>query len=406
MKKLIALFAILSFMQIGNAFALIESATPTVDDPVTPVNASKVYITGTASAGAKIIVTGGSYEISPVYADDDGKFSILVALQQEKTNTYHIKAQEEDKDFSETVDVTIVESDAQAAEYETLTGTDRSAPEAPDLDEDEATTSDSYYYIEGSGEPSATVVISGSSTASGAIDSSGRFKVKVALKGDETEETFSVSVKDAWGNVSTSSKIKITGTSSVAGELEDEDEDDEDEEDDEEFTDISDHWAKDYINALRSLGIVGGYSDGRFGPNDYVTRAQLLKMALLAFEHEVEGSDDNFDDVMTDSWYSDYVSYAKSQAIIGGYSDGTFKPDNYVNRAEALKIIFVAGNISVEDEDTDETFSDITSDDWFIKYCAYAKANGIIGGYSDGTFRGGQYITRAEVAKILSLMIE
>ena len=130
-----------------------------------------------------------------------------------------------------------------------------------------------------------------------------------------------------------------------------------------------------------------------------------MKMALLAFNHTVTAGTSDFSDVLTDAWYIDYVTYAKSQSIVDGYSDGNFKPDNYVDRAAAIKIILLAADRDVGTA-TSPNFSDVSSSDWFATYTAYAKANGIIGGYTDGSYKGGQNISRAEVAKILAVMIE
>lgn len=398
MKKLLAtIFVLVLLVPINLAYAS-TSAKPTVTTPNTPVNAAKATISGTSSAGAKIIVTGGPYEIAPIYADTAGNFSVTVALIQESTNLFHIQSQVTGSDPSDQVDVTIVESDADAAAYEASTGDDRTAPSTPTLDESSVETTESTYSITGSGETKATVIISGTNDATGTVDSSGKFSVKVDLKGSGETDTFSVSLKDSAGNVSSSAKITIVSSATEVTASSDTTETDS-------FPDIAGHWAEEYIKTLFSKGIIGGYANGNFGPDDPVTRAQILKMALLAFSHDVTSSDSGFSDVITDAWYVDYVSYAKSQAIVDGYSDGTFKPDNYVDRAGAIKIILLAGGKDVGTSTT-PNFSDVSSTDWFATYTAYAKENGIIGGYSDGTYKGGQNISRAEVAKILAVMIE
>ncbi|MBI4127270.1 S-layer homology domain-containing protein [Candidatus Peregrinibacteria bacterium] len=492
MKKLfVFLFALSFILPVNIAFAS-TTATPTVDTPASPVNSSKTTITGQTSAGAKIITTGGAYDIAPVYANSSGKFSVTVSLAQEATSTYFIQAQKTGSDPSDAVEVTIVESDTEAAAYEAATGTDRTAPLPPDLDESTVNTSAKTYSITGSGEADANVLVTGTNTANGTTNSSGEFSVAVSLKGENKTDTFNVSLKDAAGNVSAATQIKITSsaseesdtdsspvsftvtatdfkltpsvlsaefgqeimvtftnngqanhnfviselgvtsetiapgastsvtftpgksgtftyicsisghneagmhgtlkvTSATAAQSE--------------LSDIAGHWAKNYINELYEQGIVGGYSDGRFGPDDPVTRAQILKMALLAFNHDVTGSNADFGDVSASAWHKDYVGYAQANNIVSGYSDGTFRPDSYVDRAGAIKIILLAAGVDVGTSTT-PNFTDVSSADWFAVYTAYAKANGIIGGYGDGSYKGGQSITRAEVAKILAVMIE
>lgn len=197
-----------------------------------------------------------------------------------------------------------------------------------------------------------------------------------------------------------------SGSSSSSSSSSSNDEDEEDEEveklEKQAFTDIEDHWAEDYINELYDRDAVSGYSDGRFGPDDPVTRAQIVKIALLAFDHELETDFVNiFSDIPTSEWYTNYVLSAAFLDIVSGYDDDTFRPNNNVTRAEAVKIILVAGGITEFSSKT-PNFSDVNiSSDWFAKYTAYAKSSGLVGGYSDGTFRGNQSITRAEVCKIV-----
>ena len=88
---------------------------PQVDEPTSPLDSNKGVITGNADPNAKIIVTGGLYEIPPIDADENGDFSITVALIQESTNTYFIQAQNEDATPSDPVEISIVEGAAATA---------------------------------------------------------------------------------------------------------------------------------------------------------------------------------------------------------------------------------------------------------------------------------------------------
>jgi len=90
-----------------------------------------------------------------------------------------------------------------------------------------------------------------------------------------------------------------------------------------------------------------------------------------------------------------------NDGIIHGYSDGGFKPDSTLNRAELLKIVIEAAYTSDEfDDSSDACFSDVKSADWFSKYVCYAKKNNIVKGYSNGTFLPASEITIAEALKI------
>ena len=89
-----------------------------------------------------------------------------------------------------------------------------------------------------------------------------------------------------------------------------------------------------------------------------------------------------------------------------GYADGTFKPDDPINRAEALKIIFQASKLEPFDEiDYSGRFSDVRKGDWFETYVNDALTYEFVEGYEDRTFRPGQSITRAEASKIVLFMM-
>ena len=91
--------------------------------------------------------------------------------------------------------------------------------------------------------------------------------------------------------------------------------------------------------------------------------------------------------------------------MVGGYADGTFSPDAPINRAEAMKIL-LEGYDPYDDSAADAGFSDVASDAWYAPYVNYAAANNIVSGYEDGTFGSDKNITRGEVAKVVSLLLE
>lgn len=112
------------------------------------------------------------------------------------------------------------------------------------------------------------------------------------------------------------------------------------------------------------------------------------------------------------SLYKKGITYMYQHGIVSGYPDGTFKPDNKINRAEFTKIIIEAAVPTTEIEaclaSHDETalFSDIGLTDWYSKYICIAKDKGIISGYPDGSFQPAQEITFVEATKIITLGME
>lgn len=109
----------------------------------------------------------------------------------------------------------------------------------------------------------------------------------------------------------------------------------------------------------------------------------------------------NFTDVPAKNTFSDEIDLLKTLDIISGYSDGTFRPDRYINRAEFTKIVLTT--IFSEDDllPAESCFSDVNKDAWYAKYVCTAKTADIIGGYTDGTFKPNQTITLAEALKIV-----
>jgi methionine-rich copper-binding protein CopC/photosystem II stability/assembly factor-like uncharacterized protein len=169
------------------------------------------------------------------------------------------------------------------------------------------------------------------------------------------------------------------------------------------FRDVAaDAWYLEYVTALASSGVINGYVDGTFRPVNKVTRAEFSKMICAAMEWEPSDvSKASFGDVAGDFWGYDFIETAKSKGTIGGYADGTFRPNKYITRAEIAKII--AGTLNLAEGSS--TLKDINSS-WASSYIKACAAAGIVNGYSDGTFKPSDNATRAEVSKMIAALIE
>ena len=391
------------------AFAA-QTATPSVDDPATPVDAEVALITGNSVAGAKIQVTGGPQQLSPVYADDDGDFEITVGLAQESENSFFITAEIDGEDKSEAIQVLIVEGEEAAQAYEEESGEDLTAPDQPEVDHDSIETDKLSYTIEGTGEEDTTVLINGEDSGV-TVDSDGTFEIEVDLTGNGVEDTFDIRLQDDAGNISSKVRVEIeSGTENDEDEEEEEEEEEEEDEDDNDFSDTRGHWGHGHIQRLRALGIVSGH-DGtnEFRPNHSIGRDAILKMAIEAFydddEIDTDEGDDLFGDVPRGSWFRHYVRIGERDDIIDGESDGKYHPERNVTRAAALKIILRTAKISIITGGNGD-FADVPTDAWFAGYVDWAKENGVVGGYDDGLFHGEREMTRAEVSKIIALVLD
>jgi|GEM_PF-978832 hypothetical protein len=122
-----------------------------------------------------------------------------------------------------------------------------------------------------------------------------------------------------------------------------------------------------------------------------VTAIFLVSTTAFAAFTDVSSGHDNYDAIM----------YVQENEIVGGYDDGTFRPDDPINRAELLKILVIARNGGdVSDAYADDCFSDVKPTAWYSKYVCYGSGEGYVDGYSDGTFDPTGYVTFVEAAKM------
>jgi hypothetical protein len=110
-------------------------------------------------------------------------------------------------------------------------------------------------------------------------------------------------------------------------------------------------------------------------------------------------------DLPTNMWFYDYVQTGSLEGIVRGYDDGLFRPNQNVSRVEFLKMVMESGDIEITNA-TSSKFQDMAVDFWGTDYANIGLTKNIISGYSDGTFRPNQPITRAEAAKIVSYLLK
>lgn len=164
------------------------------------------------------------------------------------------------------------------------------------------------------------------------------------------------------------------------------------------------------IEYLKSAGIINGYPNGTFGPDNAINRAEATKIIDNAFEVRTDGEYEIlFPDVLSTAWYFPFVMGAREAGLINGYNDGKFRPVNTVNLAEAMKILLLAGNPQMPTEmptgDNAKTFNDVPSDAWYLPYMAYGKDNNILMADDDGNITPWQDMTRGKFAEIVYRMM-
>jgi rare lipoprotein A len=130
------------------------------------------------------------------------------------------------------------------------------------------------------------------------------------------------------------------------------------------------------INYLFENNIIEGYDDGTFKPDQEISRAEALKISMLSAGIEIEDNDIelNFSDIDESSWFVSFIKTAIDLGIISGYSNNKFYPDKNINLAEGLKIIIESFNIKNPDLFQTET----EYDDWFEKYFEISREDALL----------------------------
>ncbi len=164
-----------------------------------------------------------------------------------------------------------------------------------------------------------------------------------------------------------------------------------------------------YIQYLYKLAIIDGYSDGEYKSDETVTRGQLAKFVVNAFQIPVMTGGEAFPDVDMDNTFYTHIQTLKNAGVVKGFSSGDFQPDAEVKRAEAATYIVRAANFYIADNvstSTDCGFDDVDGNTHEENICGLYEFNddnvqSIIGGYSDGNFGPDDPLTRGQMAKII-----
>lgn len=180
------------------------------------------------------------------------------------------------------------------------------------------------------------------------------------------------------------------------------------------FTDISGHWAKPYIDFVTQRELFVGTDSNIFSPNQGMTRAMFTAVIGRLYERSygisTSSSEHAFTDVDYDGYYGEYVDWAYQNGIIKGTGKEVFEPDREITREEMAAIIYrFAGflKISGASGGIALNYSDASSIDvWAQEAALYCQEAGIIAGRENGSFAPKETATRAEVAAILQRFIE
>lgn len=160
------------------------------------------------------------------------------------------------------------------------------------------------------------------------------------------------------------------------------------------------------VEYLNQNGIVSGYEDGTFKPQQLVNRVEALKIILEGNEVGIKEDfgDIPFSDVGASDWFTKYVMSARDLGIVEGNPDGTFAPGRDVVRAEFLKMLLNTNNFKTEKWEGAQIFSDVPADQWYTPYMNYAGQAGLVTKDADNNLYPAQALDRGQVAEIMYLL--
>ena len=178
------------------------------------------------------------------------------------------------------------------------------------------------------------------------------------------------------------------------------------------FTDVpEDHWAKEAIDTIAGLGLVKGVDDVNhvYDMTSNITRGALANV-LYRFSNGKAGLESSFSDVLAGAWYTDGVAWAAKVGVVNGYDDGTFGPDNAITRQELAIMLYryaklIGMDVSTKAELT--RFNDSESvASWAKEAMTWCAEAGIVKGVGGNTLNPEGVASRAECAVMLSRFID
>ena len=182
-----------------------------------------------------------------------------------------------------------------------------------------------------------------------------------------------------------------------------------------EFSDLTNHWARNEINDMGSRLIVSGTGNGLFDPNRNITRAEFVATVVRGLGLKPGNGVSAFSDVKQADWYSGAIDAAIEYGLINGFEDGTFRPNDSITREQAMAIVAKAMAITglkakLSEQSSDETlhaYADASqASQWALQAIADSVQSGVVSGRSDTRLAPKQLITRAEAAAIIERLLQ
>jgi hypothetical protein len=178
------------------------------------------------------------------------------------------------------------------------------------------------------------------------------------------------------------------------------------------FADIEKHWAQNNIEFLAAREIIKGKSAGRFDPDGNVTRAEFVTMLANSLDNTtVTGyRSSGLDDIAAGAWYADFVNWAVANGIVSGFGDGNFRPNDLITREQMAVMMYNFTKATGAELDLVKDKKSFTDEDkissWSAEAITRMQQSGIINGRTDGSFSPQGTSTRAEAATVIKSYLE
>jgi hypothetical protein len=172
------------------------------------------------------------------------------------------------------------------------------------------------------------------------------------------------------------------------------------------FVDVPEnYWADTSIEQLATTGLIEGYPNGTFQPQRALSRAELATLLVKSKGLELPTlKGKTFKDVSASHWASRYVKGALDMGLVNGYPNGTFKPNNMITRTEGVVVLTRFGELPVENQTAlvAGPYPDVKASFWASPFIASARASGLLDYIGDNNFEPRRELTRAEAIEILA----
>jgi hypothetical protein len=176
-----------------------------------------------------------------------------------------------------------------------------------------------------------------------------------------------------------------------------------------EFSDIAGHWSMEWVIKAVEAGLVSGYDDGTFRPDNNITRAEYTKLVIEAFDIRVNGAATMFEDVIG-HWAEPYINEAANTYLIVGVGDGMFEPDAALTREDAITIllrILTYSNAEIAEASQSIDYFDASDISGYARTAVNRLSqSGIVSGDARGYFYPQANLKRSEAVKLIVASLE